>query len=124
MGAYQQNDLIEGPDYFYRGDERPRVTKATWRGNNDTMLLELAFSTAMQAPSNGTRIAIRLEDGKTLYSEPCAGVRGIALDCRFPALRAPPGAMAALLVPRSLTSATGRPVTLWAAGVSRVELQP
>jgi len=124
MGAYQQNELVEGPDYFYRGDERPRVMKARWRANNDAMLLELAFSTVMQAPSSATRIAIRLEDGKTLYSEPCAKVRGIALDCRFPALRAPPGAAAALIVPRSLTSATGQYVTLWAAGVSRIELEP
>ena len=124
MGAYQQSELVEGPDYFYRGDERPRLMKARWRMNNDAMLLELAFSTVMQAPSSATRIAIRLEDGKTLYSEPCAKVRGIALDCRFPALRAPPGAAAALIVPRSLTSATGQYVTLWAAGVSRIELEP
>jgi hypothetical protein len=124
MGAYQQNVLIEGPDYIYRGDERPRVMKAAWRLNDAGMLLELAFSTVMQAPSSGTRVGIRLEDGKTLQSEPCGKVRGTALDCRFSALRAPPGALAALLIPRSLKSATGRPVTLWAAGVPRVELQP
>jgi len=51
------------------------------------------------------------------------GVRGVALDCRFPTLRAPPETPATLLVPRSLASAMGPPVTLWAAEISRVEFQ-
>ena len=124
LGAYQQNVLVEGPDYLYHGDERPRVMKATWRNASNAMLLELAFSTVMAVPSNATRIGIRLDDGETLYSEPCDGARGIALDCRFLVLRAPPGESATLLVPRLLTSASGRPVTLWAAGTRRIEFQP
>ena len=124
LGAYQQDVLIEGPDYSYHGDERPRVMKATWRKATDSMLLELAFSTVMQVPSKDTRIAIRPGDAEMLYSEPCDQARGIALECRFPALRAPPGAMATLLVPRALKSATGRPVTLWAAGIRHFELLP
>jgi hypothetical protein len=123
IGAYQDKVLVEGPDYLYRGDERPRVMKAMWLTNMGSVLLEIAFSSVMQIPSNDTRIAIRLVGGETVYSEPCQRARGIALDCRFSMLRAPPGATATLLVPRSLTSATGLPVTLWAAGTPLVEFQ-
>jgi hypothetical protein len=123
IGAYQGDALVKGPDYVYRGDERPRVMKATWRTSAGSVQMEIAFSTAMRNPLNGTRIAVRLDDGATVYSEPCRSVRGVALDCRFPTLRAPPGATATLLVPRSLASASGDPVTLWASGMSRVEFQ-
>jgi hypothetical protein len=124
IGAYQQDALVVGPDYLDHGDEAPRVMKATWRKDRDSVRLDLAFSTPMQDPSNGTRIGIRLGDGKLMYSEPCAGARGNALDCRFSSLRAPPDALATLLVPRSLTSVTGRHVTSWAGGTPRIELQP
>jgi hypothetical protein len=85
--------------------------------------LEVAFSTAMRNPPDGTRIAVRLDDGATVQSERCELVRGVALDCRFPTLRAPPGSTATLLVPRSLASVMGQPVTLWASGPSPVEFQ-
>ena len=123
IGAYQGDVLVEGPDYLYRGDERPRVMKATWRTNAGSVSVEIAFSTTMRIQPDGTRLAVRLDDGSTVQSERCDLVRGVALDCRFPTLRAAPGATATLLVPRSLASATGQPVTLWAAGTSRVELQ-
>ena len=123
IGAYQQNALIQGPDYLNYGDGPPRVMKATWQKDSDSMLLELAFSTVMQLPSNDTRITIRRSDGETLHSEPCAKAREIALHCRFPALRAPPDATATLFIPRSLKSASGLPVTLWGAGTPRIELQ-
>ena len=123
IGAYQGDVLVEGPDYLYRGDERPRLMNATWRTNGGSAMLEVAFSTTLRIPPDGTRLAVRLEDGSTLHSERCDLVRRVALDCRFPTLRATPGATATLLVPRSLASAMGRPVTLWAAGPSRVEFQ-
>jgi hypothetical protein len=123
IGAYQGDAPVEGPDYLHRGDERPRVMKATWKTNADSMLLEVAFSTPIRVPPNGTRMAFRLDDSTTVYSEPCKTARGVALDCRFPKLRAPPGSAATLLVPRSLTSATGQAVTLWASGASRIEFQ-
>jgi hypothetical protein len=87
------------------------------------MQLEVAFSTVMQKPSDDTRFAVRLDDGRIVQSERCDVARGIALDCRFPTLRAPPAATSTLLVPRSLASATGQPVTLWASGARHVEFQ-
>jgi hypothetical protein len=123
IGAYQGDVLVEGPDYLYRGDEQPRVMKTTWRTNGGAPRLEIAFSTVIQDPPNGTRMAVRLEAGTTVRSEPCQKVRGIALDCRFPALAAVPPATATLLVPRSVRSMGGKLVTLWAARTSRVEFQ-
>jgi hypothetical protein len=123
IGAYQADALVEGPDYLHRGDERPRVMRARWLTNEGSVALEVAFSTAMRAPPNGTRMAVRLDDGTTVSSAPCRIVRDVALDCRFPTLRAPPGVAATLLVPRQLTSATGQPVTLWASGASRTAFQ-
>ena len=120
IGAFQNNAPVEGPDYLYRGDERPRVMKATWRTSEGSVALEVAFSTAMRAPPNGTRMAVRLEDGATVSSAPCRIVRDVALECRFPTLRVPPGVAATLIIPRQLASATGQPVTLWASGASRI----
>jgi len=122
IGAYQDNVLVEGPNYIDRGDERPRVMKAAWRTNADSLILEIAFSTAMQTPANGTRTAVRL-DGETVYSTQCQKVRDSTLHCRFTTLRAPPDESATLLIPRSLVSSAGRPVTVWGAGVPRVELE-
>ena len=123
IGAYQDDVLVEGPDYLYKGDEQPRVMRTTWRTNGGAPLLEIAFSTAIRAPTNGTRMAVRLEAGVIIRSEPCQKVRDIALDCRFPALRALPPTTATLLVPRSVKSLGGQPVTLWAARTSHVEFQ-
>ncbi|HET7096033.1 MAG TPA: hypothetical protein VFJ68_01495 [Casimicrobiaceae bacterium] len=123
IGAFQGDALVEGPDYLHRGDDRPRIMKATWRKNADSMLLEIAFSTLMRNPPARTRIAVRIDNDVTVQSEPCDLARGVALACRFPMLRASPGAAATLLVPRSLASATGQPVTLWASGAQRVEFQ-
>jgi len=123
IGAYQGDVLVEGPDYLRRGDERPRVMKATWRTKAGSVSVEIAFSTTMRIEPDGTRLAVRLDDGSTVQSERCDLLRRVALDCRFPTLRAAPGATATLLVPRALASATGQPVTLWAAGTSHVELQ-
>jgi hypothetical protein len=123
IGAYQGDLPVEGPDYLYRGDERPRVMKASWRTNTGSMQLEVAFSTVMRKPPDGTRFAVRLDDGRIVQSERCAVARDVALDCRFPTLRAPPAAISTLLVPRSLASATGQAVTLWASGARHVEFQ-
>jgi hypothetical protein len=123
IGAYQGDVLVEGPDYLYQGDEQPRVMKTTWRTNRGTARLEIVFSTAIQDPPSGTRMALRLEAGETFQSEPCEKVRGIALDCQFPRLLAVPPTTATLLIPRSIRSPGGKPVTLWAARTSRVEFQ-
>jgi len=123
IGAYQGDTLVAGPDYLDRGDEPPRVMKATWRTVSDSPVLEIAFSTAMKNPAAATRFGVRFDDGTTAYSEPCRASRTVALDCRFAALRSPPGSSVTLLVPRSLTSAAGQPVTLWASGAARVEFQ-
>ena len=123
IGVYQGDALVEGPDYLHRGDERPRVMKAIWRTNAGSVHLEVAFSTPLRIPPNGTRMGVRLDDGATVQSERCAVARGVALDCRFPTLRAPPAATWTLLVPRSVASATGQPVTLWASGARHVEFQ-
>ena len=123
IGAYQGDRLIDGPDYLDRGDEQPRVIKATWRSSSDPPLLEIAFSTVMRISSSGIRMALRFDHGSTAYSERCESARGVALVCRFPTLHAPPDAAATLLVPRSLASTTGRPITLWASGVPRVAYQ-
>jgi len=77
----------------------------------------------MKSPSDNTRFAVRLDDGTTVRSEHCALVRSVALDCRFPTLKSPPGAEATVLVPNVLASATGQAVTLWASAVPRVEFQ-
>jgi len=124
IGAYQGNVLVEGPDYLHRGDERPRVMKATWHANPGATSVEIAFSTPLRIPPDGTRIGVRLDDGATAYSESCRIAREAALDCRFPALRVQPATSATLLLPGSLASATGQRVTLWASGVPHVELQP
>jgi len=116
--------LVEGPDYLHRGDERPRVMKATWHANPGATSVEIAFSTPLRIPPDGTRIGVRLDDGATAYSESCRIAREAALDCRFPALRVQPATSATLLLPGSLASATGQRVTLWASGVPHVELQP
>lgn len=123
IGAYQGDALVDGPDYLHRGDERPRVMKASWRIYADSALLEVAFSTAMRNPSEGIRFAVRFDDGTTVQSERCEIARGVAFDCRFPTLRTPPAATAILIVPRALTSAAGQPVTLWASGVAHAALQ-
>jgi hypothetical protein len=123
IGAYQGDVLVEGPDFLYRGDEQPRVMKATWRTSGGSARLELVFSTTIQDPPSGTRAAVRLEAGDAVRSEPCLEVRGIALDCRFPGLRAAPPATATILVPRSVRSTGGKLLTLWAARIPRVEFQ-
>jgi hypothetical protein len=123
IGAYQGNALIEGPDYMYEGDEQPRVMKTTWRIDDGSARLEIAFSTTIQDPPDGARIAVRFEAGETFQSEPCRKVRAIALDCRFAALRAAPPTTATLLVPRSIKSSGGKAITLWAARASRIEFQ-
>ncbi len=123
IGAWQGDALVEGPDYLHRGDDRPRVMKAAWRKSADSMALEIAFSTVMRRPPAGTRVAVRIDNDVTVQSEPCDLARGVALACRFPMLRASPGAAATLLVPRSLASATGHPVTLWASDAPHVEFQ-
>ena len=123
VGAYEKDVLVEGPDFVYRGDEQPRVMRTTWRTTDGAIRLEIVFSTAIQDPPAGTRMAVRLAAGNLFHSEPCRRVRAIALDCRFANLAVAPPTTATLLVPRSIRSAEGKPVTLWAARPSRVELQ-
>jgi hypothetical protein len=76
----------------------------------------------MQIGTRGTRVAVRLDNGTTVDSEPCRLLRPPVLECRFPTLQAPPN-RATLLIPQSLASATGQAVTLWASGAPRVELR-
>lgn len=121
IGAYQGDVLVEGPEFANRGDEQPRVMKTSWRTDGDSVRLEIAFSTAIQDPPPGTRAAVRLDSGVTLRSEPCGSVRGNALDCRFPRLGTAPATTATILVPRSITSSGGKPVTLWAARTPHIE---
>jgi hypothetical protein len=86
--------------------------------------LEIAFSTPIQDPPSGTHVALRLEAGGSVGSEPCQKVRTNTLDCRFPGLTAMPPMTATLLLPRSIRSPAGKPVTLLAANLARVEFQP
>jgi len=123
IGAYQENVLVEGPDYLDRGDERPRVVKATWRSSAGTYLLEIVFSTSMGTLPGGTRVAVRLDSGDIVRSEACQRARETALDCRFANLAVAPDATATLLIPRSLRSRAEQPVTLWAAGPRHVEFE-
>jgi len=123
IGAYQGEAAIEGPDYLHRGDEQPRIMKTTWQNTDGSVRLEVVFSTTIQDPPSETRIELRAEAGDSFRSEPCQKVRRIALDCRFPGLRAAPSTTATLLVPSSIRSSGGKPLTLWAAGASRVEFQ-
>jgi hypothetical protein len=115
---------VEGPEFIYRGDEQPRVMKTVWRTSDGAVQLEIAFSTPIQDPPSGTYVALRLEAGGTVGSEPCQKVRTSALDCRFPGLTAMPPSTATLLLSRSIRSPGGKPVTLWAATVSNVQFQP
>jgi hypothetical protein len=124
IGAYQGDVLIEGPEFVYRGDEQPRVMNAAWRTSDGAVELEVAFSTPIQDPPSGTHAALRLEAGGTVGSEPCQKARTNALECRFPRLTALPPMTATLLLPRSIRSPGGKPVTLWAATVSNVQFQP
>jgi len=98
--------------------------KTAWRTSDGAVQLEIAFSTPIQDPPSDTHVALRLEAGGTVGSEPCRKVRTTALDCRFPGLTAMPPMTATLLLPRSIRSPGGKPVTLWAATVSNVEFQP
>jgi hypothetical protein len=123
IGAFQNDALVEGPDYLHRGDERPRLMKATWRTDAGSVRLEIAFSAPMRVATSGTRIAVRLDNGASAASESCRLLRAPVLECRFPMLQASPGTTATLLIPRSLASASGQPVTLWASGAPRVEFQ-
>ena len=124
-GSLRHGDvLVEGPEFIYRGDEQPRVMKTAWRTSDGAVQLEIAFSTPIQDPPSDTHVALRLEAGGTVGSEPCRKVRTTALDCRFPGLTAMPPMTATLLLPRSIRSPGGKPVTLWAATVSNVEFQP
>lgn len=124
IGAYQGNALVEGPDYVNQGDERPRLVKADWLTSEGAVRLEISFSTPIQDPPSGAYVALRSADGTIVTSEPCQKVPPAVLDCRFGALGQPPAATATLLVPRSLKSSGGKPVTLWAATVSRVGFHP
>lgn len=99
------------------------MMKVTWRTTAGTVSVEIAFSTLLRVPPDGTRMGVRLDDGATVYSEPCRLVRGLALDCRFATLQTLPGGEATLLVPRRVTSTTGQAITLWASAESRVEFQ-
>ena len=124
IGAYQGDVLVEGPEFIYRGDEQPRVMKTAWRTSDGAVHLEIAFSTPIQDPPSDTHVALRLEAGGTVGSAPCQKVRTTALDCRFPGLTAMPPMTATLLLPRSIRSPGGKPVTLWAATVSNIGFQP
>lgn len=103
---------------------QPRVMKTSWRTSDGAVQLEIAFSTPIQDPPSDTHVALRLEAGGTVGSAPCQKVRTTALDCRFPGLAAAPPMTATLLLPRSIRSPGGKPVTLWAATVSNIGFQP
>ena len=124
IGAHQENHLVEGPDYLYRGDEAPRVMKATWSADDGKASLTIQFSTAIEDPSSPTRMAVRLDRDEIVRSEPCRRVGQMALTCRFATLRAAPPATATLLIARSVKSSGGKSVTLWASRLGRAELQP
>jgi hypothetical protein len=124
VGAYQGDVLIEGPEFLYRGDEQPRLMNTAWRTSDGAVQLQIAFSTPIQDLPSGTNVTLRLETGGTIGSRPCRKVRTTALDCQFPGLTAAPPPTATLLLPRSIRSPGGKPVTLWAAAVSHVEFQP
>jgi hypothetical protein len=124
IGAFQGNTLTAGPDFLNQGDEQPRLVRATRLTGDGGVRLEVAFSTPMQDPPSGAVAALRSEDGNTVASEPCRKVQPAVLDCRFPGLEKPPAVTATLLLPRSLKSSSGKPVTLWAANLARVEFQP
>jgi hypothetical protein len=75
IGAYQGDVLVEGPEFVYRGDEQSRVMKTAWRTVDGAVQLEIAFSTPIHDPPSDMHVALRLEAGGTVGSEPCEKIR-------------------------------------------------
>jgi hypothetical protein len=123
VGAYQGDVLIEGPEFIYRGDEQPRVMKVAWRTSENAVQMEIVFSTPIQDPPDSAHAALRLEGGSSVGSEPCRKLQTTALERRFPGLQALPSKTATLLLPRSIRSPGGKPITLWAAPTTHLALQ-
>jgi hypothetical protein len=123
IGAYQGDVLIEGPEFIYRGDERPRVMKVAWRTSENAVELEIVFSTPIQDPPDDTHAVLRVEGGSSVGSERCRRLETTGLACRFPGLQAIPPKTATLLLPRSIKSPGGKPVTLWAAPITNLAFQ-
>jgi hypothetical protein len=123
VGAYQGDVLTEGPEFIYRGDEPPRVMKVAWRTSENAVELEIVFSTPIQDPSDSAHAALRVEGGSSVGSEPCRKLQTTSLECRFPGLQAVPSKTATLLLPRSIKSPGGKPITLWAAPTTNLAFQ-
>ncbi len=124
IGAFQGRTLVEGPDFVNQGDERPRLVRADWHKTDGGDRLEMAFSPPIQDPPSDTTSGLHSKNGTMLTSAPCRKVGATILQCEFRSLKALPSATQTLLIPRSVKSAGGMPVTLWAANPSRVQFQP